>query len=739
MLEFALVIPVVLFLIFGIIEFARVFQAWLVITNAARYGVRYAVTGEYDPAHCADADLNNDNDGLSCSNEDNDADRIAEEDYARLQTIYDVTGGVSVAINRDDAAMVSQLGYYNITVCSSRAGFIYFPIDKGPTPYVDAYCSPNDDAGNPMEGTTRVLVAVTFEHPLIVPFLTNILPSITLHAKRSGILEQFRVARVLGLPPDVSVPTATPPPTNTPTNTPTPTNTFTPTVTSTPTSTPTPCGNVNGTGLRGDYFNRIDFTDFYADRVDPVVNFVWPGAPIPGMRIDNISVRWRGEIMAMYEETYTFYTLNDDGIRVWIDGVEVINAFWDQPPTWNWGTIDLPACERVDITIEYYDRSGSGVAQLWWWSASEPWAVVPSTNLWPAAALGKPEITISHPLVDGTEINSQDDTRFEADAWDPDVGLLNGDGIARVEFELIDPLGALIHTNFDNNVRYCVFNGTIVCDRMPTSMYNLLFNGTYTIRARALGVSGRYSDWATRTFVINRPPTPTPTITNTPSITPTPTETPTPTTTYTPTVSPTPSRTFTPSLTWTPSNTPTRTSTPTLTPTPDCDLIYIASIWIDGDNVLANVRNNNPNDVRLTNVIFEWDKGYAGQFVDWIKYNGVTLYWGDDPMPDTEFPTGMDHPEGLQYTIRVDMDGVPENLGLDGRFGFDLMFDFVCPVDDEIIRDAPTITPTSTPTRTPTITSTPTPGPTSTSTSTSTSTFTPPPDPTSTTCGGFDC
>jgi hypothetical protein len=154
---------------------------------------------------------------------------------------------------------------------------------------------------------------------------------------------------------------------------------------------------------------------------------------------------------------------------------------------------------------------------------------------------------------------------------------------------------------------------------------------------------------------------------------------------------------------------------------------------------MANIRNNNPNPVRLTNVLFEWDKTYIGQFVDWVKYNGVTLYWGDDPMPDTDFATGMNHPDGAQYTIRVDMDGVPGNLGLDGQFRFELVYDGYCIIDDDIIRDAPTITPTSTKTNTPTITNTPTPGPTSTSTSTPTSTATPPPDPTSTTCGGFDC
>jgi hypothetical protein len=49
MVEFAIILPVLLVSIFVIIEFGRLFHAWLVVENGARFGVRYAVTGEYDP------------------------------------------------------------------------------------------------------------------------------------------------------------------------------------------------------------------------------------------------------------------------------------------------------------------------------------------------------------------------------------------------------------------------------------------------------------------------------------------------------------------------------------------------------------------------------------------------------------------------------------------------------------------------------------------------------------------
>ena len=47
--EFALILPILLVIIFGIIEGSRVFSAWLEITNDAREGARYGVVRVGDP------------------------------------------------------------------------------------------------------------------------------------------------------------------------------------------------------------------------------------------------------------------------------------------------------------------------------------------------------------------------------------------------------------------------------------------------------------------------------------------------------------------------------------------------------------------------------------------------------------------------------------------------------------------------------------------------------------------
>ena len=55
MVEFALALPVLLLLTFGVIEFGRLLQAWLALENGARFGARYAVTGEFNVTYCDEA------------------------------------------------------------------------------------------------------------------------------------------------------------------------------------------------------------------------------------------------------------------------------------------------------------------------------------------------------------------------------------------------------------------------------------------------------------------------------------------------------------------------------------------------------------------------------------------------------------------------------------------------------------------------------------------------------------
>jgi len=147
-----------------------------------------------------------------------------------------------------------------------------------------------------------------------------------------------------------------------------------------------------GTGLQGVYYNGIAFAGTpLLTRIDPTINFELTYStvlsPAPGIvPPDNYSVRWTGQVKALYSETYTFYTLSDDGIRIWVNGVQLVNNFVNQGATEKSGTIALIAGQRYDILIEYYEATGEAITKLSWSSASTPKAIVPQLQLYPPGA-----------------------------------------------------------------------------------------------------------------------------------------------------------------------------------------------------------------------------------------------------------------------------------------------------------------------------------------------------------------
>ncbi len=119
-------------------------------------------------------------------------------------------------------------------------------------------------------------------------------------------------------------------------------------------------------------------------------------------------------------------------------------------------------------------------------------------------------LSITVPPTDGTILTTQDDTRFQAMAYDPAVGTNDGDGIQGVEFEIRDSADTLLYSAADTMHAYCAFGGDGPCNVAPGPVTSAS-PGTYTLRARAQSTGGTWTDWVVRTFVIGDSPTPAPT------------------------------------------------------------------------------------------------------------------------------------------------------------------------------------------------------------------------------------
>jgi hypothetical protein len=147
-----------------------------------------------------------------------------------------------------------------------------------------------------------------------------------------------------------------------------------------------------GGGVRADYYRGMNFENHVLTRIDPQINFNWgnPGSPDPAVGDDNFSARWTGEVEAAFTETYTFYATGDDGIRLWINGQQLVNAWVDQGATEYLGTIDLVAGNTYSLIMEYYENTGDTRAELSWSSASTPKQVVPQAALSPPIKASSP-------------------------------------------------------------------------------------------------------------------------------------------------------------------------------------------------------------------------------------------------------------------------------------------------------------------------------------------------------------
>ncbi|MHC4628130.1 MAG: PA14 domain-containing protein [Planctomycetota bacterium] len=138
-----------------------------------------------------------------------------------------------------------------------------------------------------------------------------------------------------------------------------------------------------GGGVKGQYFQGMTPSgNAVLTRTDPQIDFSWgSGGPDPSVGDDNFSARWTGEVEAVFTETYTFYTNSDDGVRLWVDGKQLVDNWTDHGPTENRGTIDLVAGQTYSLVMEFYENGGGAVAELRWSSPSTPKQLIPQAAL----------------------------------------------------------------------------------------------------------------------------------------------------------------------------------------------------------------------------------------------------------------------------------------------------------------------------------------------------------------------
>jgi YVTN family beta-propeller protein len=142
----------------------------------------------------------------------------------------------------------------------------------------------------------------------------------------------------------------------------------------------------NGTGLYGSYFNTMTLTGAAVLTRTEAVDTDWGVAsPGTGVNADGFSVRWTGRIEAPTAGSYTLQTISDDGIRVWVDDVLLIDNWTNHGPmTDNSIPLTWTAGQQHSVRIEYYENGGGATARFRWMTpGTGSFVDVPAGALYP--------------------------------------------------------------------------------------------------------------------------------------------------------------------------------------------------------------------------------------------------------------------------------------------------------------------------------------------------------------------
>lgn len=141
-----------------------------------------------------------------------------------------------------------------------------------------------------------------------------------------------------------------------------------------------------GTGLLAEYFDSPDRIFLMQTRIDPVVDYSWGGGPAGTVivpRNDDYAVIWSGYVEAPTTGTYTIFGSTDDGMRITVNSVVMVNSLVNQGQTEYSDTVLLTAGQRYPVKVEWYQHNGGAEAHMSWLPPGGVKQIIPTSRLYP--------------------------------------------------------------------------------------------------------------------------------------------------------------------------------------------------------------------------------------------------------------------------------------------------------------------------------------------------------------------
>ncbi len=145
-------------------------------------------------------------------------------------------------------------------------------------------------------------------------------------------------------------------------------------------------------GLTARIYDTIDFSELKVTRIDGQVSFDWgAGSPDPAVGVDTFSIAWEGGIMVPEKGEYTFYAGSDDGTRLYVNDILIIDQWTDHGLVEASGAIKLRPGTVYPIRLEYYENAGSAAVYLLWSGPGINKQVIPRDYLASSVTVPLPE------------------------------------------------------------------------------------------------------------------------------------------------------------------------------------------------------------------------------------------------------------------------------------------------------------------------------------------------------------
>lgn len=139
-------------------------------------------------------------------------------------------------------------------------------------------------------------------------------------------------------------------------------------------------------GLTGRYYANATLAGTPVLTRTEIVDFNWdvrsPAAAVPA---DNFSVRWSGRVRAPSSGTYYFRMVSDDGVRMVLNGRQIMTRWWQTGlVTTTSKAITLAAGTKYTFRLDYFEATGTAAARLQWRTpGSGVYRTIPREYLYP--------------------------------------------------------------------------------------------------------------------------------------------------------------------------------------------------------------------------------------------------------------------------------------------------------------------------------------------------------------------